>query len=189
MLQIGTDPVQLGTGVTITQGPGLYGLGCGPLFSTALTSLNEFGSQSTTYQWNIGDNDWNQLRTLKDAQDNFVQFDAPLRLTYVHSETGSAYDTRTFFLEWDGQWLGGIPYEEDTTTNEYNPGFNIPSGATGTDGTTTYKFKQLEGEQVMVEVGSPSTVYAAQGFDIDGTRSPFRPRLPTRTRRSARSRK
>lgn len=169
MLQIGSDPVTLGTGVTVTQGPGLYGLGCGPLFATALTSLNEFGSQSTTYQWNIGDNDWNQLRTLKDAQDNFVQFDAPLRLTYVHSETGSAYDTRTFFLEWDGQWLGGIPYEEDTTNNEWNPGFNIPSGSTGTDGTTTYKFKQLEGEQVMVEVGSPSTVYAAQGFDIDGT--------------------
>ncbi|MGK0205056.1 MAG: hypothetical protein ACI9S9_004143, partial [Planctomycetota bacterium] len=50
-----------------------------------------------------------------------------------------------------------------------SPLFNIPSGATATGGSTTYKIKQLEGEQVMVEVGSPSTVYSAQGFDIDGT--------------------
>ena len=31
----------------------------------------------------------------------------------------------------------------------------------------SFKIKQLEGEQIMVEVGSPSTVYTAQGFDID----------------------
>ncbi|MGK0299429.1 MAG: hypothetical protein ACI89X_000292, partial [Planctomycetota bacterium] len=169
MLMIGANPVALDTGVTITSGPGLYGLSCGPLFETALTSFNEIGTASTTYQWNIGDNEWNQLRTLKDAQDNFVQFDAPLRLTYVHSESGSPYDGRTFFLEWDGQWLGGIPYEQETGSNNWSPLFNIPSGATATGGSTTYKIKQLEGEQVMVEVGSPSTVYSAQGFDIDGT--------------------
>ncbi len=169
MLMIGTDPVALGTGVTVSAGPAFYGLGCGPMFSTALTSLNEVSSQSTSYQWSTGANEWNQLRTIKDAQGNFVQFDAPLRLTYVHNETGSLYDGRTFFLEWDGQWLGGIPYEQETGSNNWNPVFNIPTGATATDGTTTYKIKQLEGEQVMVEVGSPSTVYTAQGFDIDGT--------------------
>ena len=72
-------------------------------------------------------------------------------------------------MEWDGQWLGGIPYEQVSGTNEWNPQFNIPSGSTATTSTGTYKVKQLEGEQTMVEVGSPSTVYAAQGFDIDGT--------------------
>ncbi|MGK0203432.1 MAG: hypothetical protein ACI9S9_002510, partial [Planctomycetota bacterium] len=138
MLMIGANPVALDTGVTITSGPGLYGLSCGPLFETALTSFNEIGTASTTYQWNIGDNEWNQLRTLKDAQDNFVQFDAPLRLTYVHSESGSPYDGRTFFLEWDGQWLGGIPYEQETGSNNWSPLFNIPSGATATGGSTTY---------------------------------------------------
>jgi hypothetical protein len=169
MLMIGADPVALGTGVTISSGPGLNGLGCGPLFPTALASFNDIGAASTTYQWNIGANEWNQLRTIKDAQGDFVQFDAPLRLTYVHAETGSPYDGRTFFLEWDGQWLGGIPYEQEANSNEWSPVFNIPSGATATAGQTTYKIKQLEGEQVMVEVGSPSTVYTAQGFDIDGT--------------------
>lgn len=169
MLMIGADPVALGTGVTISSGPGLNGLGCGPLFPAALTSFSEIGAASTTYQWNIGANEWNQLRTIKDAQGDFVQFDAPLRLTYVHDETGSPYDGRTFFLEWDGQWLGGIPYEQEANSNEWSAVFNIPSGATATAGQTTYKIKQLEGEQVMIEVGSPSTVYTAQGFDIDST--------------------
>lgn len=168
MLMIGSNNVALANGVSITQGPGMFGLGCGPLFATALSSLTEIGSQTTTYQWNTGANEWNQLRTIKDAQDNFVQFDAPLRMSYTHSEVGSPFDGRTFFLEWDGQWLGGIPYEQDPNTNSWYPLFNIPSGATATAGSTTYKIKQLEGEQVMVEVGSPSTVYTAQGFDIDG---------------------
>lgn len=169
MLMIGSDPVALDTGVTITQGPGLYGLNCGPMYPSALTSFNEFGTEATTYQWYIGANEWNQLRTLKDEDGDFVQFDEPLRMSYTHDETGSAFDDRTFFLEWDGQWLGGVPYEQDTATNEWNPLFNIPSGATATTGNGTYKIKQLEGEQVMVEVGNPSAVYTAQGFDIDGT--------------------
>jgi len=169
MLMIGADPVALDTGVTITQGPGLYGLNCGPMYPSALTSFNEFGTEATTYQWYIGDNEWNQLRTLQDENGDFVQFDEPLRMSYTHDETGSAFDDRTFFLEWDGQWLGGIPYEQDTATNQWNPLFNIPSGATASTSNGTYKIKQLEGEQTMVEVGNPSAVYTAEGFDIDGT--------------------
>lgn len=169
VLLIGANPVTVADGVTITQGPGLFGLNCGPLFPAALTNFNEVGSQATTYQWYTGENEWNQLRTLKDEAGDFVQFDAPLRLSYTHDETSSPFDGRAFFLEWDGQWLGGIPYEQNSTNNEWNPLFNIPSGSTATTSTGTYKIKQLEGEQTMVEVGSPSTVYAAQGFDIDGT--------------------
>ena len=169
VLMNGADPVTLGNGVSITQGPGFYGLNCGPLFPSALASFNDIGAQATTYQWYIGDNEWNQLRTLKDQSGDFVEFDAPLRLSYTHQEVGSPFDNRSFFLEWDGQWLGGIPYEQVSGTNEWNPQFNIPSGSTATTSTGTYKVKQLEGEQTMVEVGSPSTVYAAQGFDIDGT--------------------
>jgi len=169
VLMIGTDPVTLGNGVTITQGPGFYGLNCGPLFPSALASFNDIGSQATTYQWYIGTNEWNQLRTLKDSSGDFVQFDAPLRLSYLHDEDGSPYDNRSFFLEWDGQWLGGVPYEQEDGGDNWNPVFNIPSGSTATSGSDTYKIKQLEGEQFMVEVGDPNTVYAAQGFDIDGT--------------------
>ena len=89
-------------------------------------------------------------------------------MTYTHSEAGSPFNNRAFFLEWDGNNLGGIPWEQESGSNNYVPVFNIPSGSTVTSGQTTYKIKQLEGEQVMVEVPSPSTVYTAQGFDIDG---------------------
>jgi len=169
ILKIGNDPVNLAGGVTITQGPGMFGLNCGPLFDTALTTFGDIGQRDTTYQWYIGSNSWNQLRTLKDSSDNFVQFDPPLVMTYTHNETASPYDGRSFFLEWDGQWLGGIPHEQDTNTNNYYPVFNIPTGTTLAVGQNSYKIKQLEGEQTMVAVGNPSAVYAAQGFDIDGT--------------------
>jgi hypothetical protein len=168
LLTLGGDPVTLGTGVTITQGPGMFGLNCGPLFATALTSFADIASQTTTYEWSIGTNPWNQLRTLRDGNGDFVQFDAPLRMTYVHDENGSPFDGRTFFLEWDGTNLHGIPHTQLGETGMWYPQFNIPSGTVLSASGTSYKLKQLEGEQFMVAVGSPGTVYAAQGFDLDG---------------------
>ena len=76
----------MASGVTITTGPGLNGLNCSPLFTTALSSLDQMGNQTTQYGWSIGANDWNQLRTIKDAQGNYVSFSAPLRLNYTHDE-------------------------------------------------------------------------------------------------------
>lgn len=167
LLTLGGDPVTLANGVTVTQGPGVFGLNCGPLFPTALTSLGDVPNQTTTYEWSIGSNPWNQLRTLRDADGNFVQFDPPLRMTYVHSQNGSPFDGRTFFLEFDGTNLRGIPFEQ--TEDRWYPLFNIPTGTVVTSNGTSYKIKQLEGEQFMVEVGDPGAVYDAQGFDLDGT--------------------
>lgn len=167
LLTLGGNDVTLGSGVTIEQGPGMFGLSCGPLFATALTQLTDIQDQSTTYEWIIGTNPWNQLRTLRDGNGAYVSFDPPTRFTYVHDQNGSPFDGRTFFLEWDGTNLGGIPFEQGDD-GRYYPLFNIPTGTTVTSGGTTYKIKQLEGEQLMVPVGSPNTVYAAQGFDLDG---------------------
>jgi hypothetical protein len=167
MLTLGGNPVNLATGVTITQGPGMFGLNCGPLYATALASFAEFGTQTTTYEWMIGSNPWNQLRTLKDGTGAFVAFDPPLRFTYQHDETGSPYDGRTFFLEWDGSNLHGIPHEESSSGDgRWYPVLNIPTGTVLTDGTTNYLVKQLEGEQIMVAVGDPAAVIAARGFDL-----------------------
>lgn len=168
LLTLGGNPVTLANGVSITQGPGMSGLNCGPLFDAALASFGDVADRTTTYEWIIGTNPWNQLRTLRAADDTFVQFDAPLRLTYQHDEAGSPFDGRTFFLEWDGANLHGIPHEQQEQ-DRWVPQFNIPSGTTITSGGRTYKIKQLEGEQFMVEVADPNAVYAAQGFDIDGT--------------------
>jgi hypothetical protein len=167
MLTLGGNDVNFADGVTVTSGPGQFGLDCGPLFATALTSFNDMASQTTTYRWNIGSNPWNQLLSLQDADEEFVAFTAPLRFSYVHDEDGSPFDGRTFFLEWDGTNLHGIPHAESEADGRWYPQINIPTGATVTSGGTTYKIKQLEGEQQMVEVGDPNTVYAARGFDLD----------------------
>jgi hypothetical protein len=168
LLTLGGDPVNLADGVTITQGPGQFGLSCGPLFATALTDLADIQNQSTTYEWQIGTNPWNQLRTLRDGNGAFVSFDPPIRFSYVHDEDGSAFDGRTFFLQWDGTNLGGIPFEQSQEDNRFYPLLNIPTGTTAVAGNTTYKIKQLEGEQLMIPVSDPNGVYTAQGFDLDG---------------------
>ncbi|MFY9343925.1 MAG: hypothetical protein WAT39_15650 [Planctomycetota bacterium] len=168
LLTLGGNPVTLANGVTVTQGPAMWGLNCGPLFTTALQSLNEVQSQTVTFDWSIGTNPWNQLRVLRNADNAFVQFDPPLRLTYVHDENGSSFDNRTFFLEWDGSNLQGIPHEQVEGQRWY-PLFNIPTGTVIAAGNASYKVKQLEGEQFMVEVNNPAAIYSAQGFDLDGT--------------------
>ncbi|MCR9245167.1 MAG: hypothetical protein NXI31_09055 [bacterium] len=167
MLTLGGNDVNFLNGVTVTQGPGMHGLNCGPLFATALTSLGQAGSQSVTYDWSIGSNPWNQLRTLKDGDGNYVSFTPPKRFTYTHNESGSPFDGRAFNLEWDGMHLGGVPHEENSGDNRWYPAFNIPTGTQLTSGQSTYLVKQLEGEQVMVSVGNPSAVYTSQGFDLD----------------------
>ena len=168
LLTLGGDPVTFAPGVSVTQGPGMFGLNCGPLFSSALSSLGDVANQTVSYDWQIGSNPWNKLQALRDAGGAYVQFDPPIRFSYVHDEDGSAFDGRTFFLQWDGSNLGGIPYEQNSEDNRYYPLLNVPSGTQVTSGGTNYKIKQLEGEQLMVAVGSPNTVYAAQGFDLDG---------------------
>lgn len=165
-LTLGGVPVTLASGVTVTQGPGMWGFDCGPMFTTQLGALSEMATQTTTYQWFTA-SEWNQLRTVKDGNGQFVTFDQPIRFTYTHSEPGSPYDGRTFMLDWDGSNLGGIPYEQDSNTGQYRPLLNIPTGTTVTAGSSTYKLKQLEGEQFMVEVGDPSAVVTSEGFDLD----------------------
>ncbi|MCU0865143.1 MAG: hypothetical protein MUC36_15255 [Planctomycetes bacterium] len=168
LLTLGGDPVKFANGVTVTQGPAQFGLSCGPLFATALTDLADIQNQSTTYEWQIGTNPWNQLRTLRDANGAYVDFDPPIRFSYVHDEDGSSFDGRTFFLQWDGTNLGGIPFEQSQEDNRYYPLLNIPTGSTVVADGTTYKIKQLEGEQLMIPVNNPNTIYTAQGFDLDG---------------------
>lgn len=169
MLTLGGTPVTLADGVSVTQGPGMFGFDCGPMFATALGSLSEMATQTTTYQWFTGQNHWNQLRTIKDENGAFVAFDEPLRFTYTHDEPGSPFHGRTFYLDWNGEHLGGIPGEQDSETGWWRPLLNIPTGTTLTSGSTSYKVKQLEGEQTMVEVADPTAVISARGYDLTTT--------------------
>jgi hypothetical protein len=169
LLTLGGDPCTLASGVTVTQGPSLNGFNCGPLVATALGDLSEMNQQSVTYEWRTGTQAWNQLRALKNAQNQVVRFDPPLRMDYTHDEPGNPFHNRTFNLEWDGENLHGIPYQENPEQGRWYPMFNIPSGSVVTVGSTSYKIKQLEGEQVMVAVDDPMSVMTSEGFDLSGT--------------------
>lgn len=167
MLTLDGEPVDLEGGVTIGQGPGLWGFTCGPLFPTALSSLSDIPNQTVTYEWTIGPNPWNQLRALRAANGGFVGFDAPLRFQYQHDEPGSPLHGRTFFLEWDGANLGGLPYEQDEASGRWVPRLNVPTGTVLHAGDRSYKVKQIEGDQVMVPVSDPNGVYQQRGFDLE----------------------
>ncbi|MFQ5473123.1 MAG: hypothetical protein ACE5FA_09595 [Dehalococcoidia bacterium] len=170
VLQLAGNPVVLGSGVTVTSGPGLNGFHCGPLFTSPLASLAQMSSQTTTYDWSVGSNSWNQLRTVKDNNGNFVAFDPPLRFDYTHNEPANTnYNGKRFVLEWDGADLHGLPYLEDQTSQRWYPAFNIPTGTTLTNASGTYKVKALEGEQSMVSVSNPSAVIQSEGFDLSNT--------------------
>ncbi len=168
MLTQGGSQVRLADGVSVSGGAGQFGFESGPMYATALTSLAEQGQQTTTYRWRTGSNSWNQLRAVRDANGNIVNFTPPLRLSYTHNEPSNTnFHNKTFNLEWTGTDLHGIPFFENTTDRRWRPAFNIPSGTVITMGDKSYKIKQLEGEQEMNEEANPTQVIADQGFDLD----------------------
>lgn len=172
LLTLGGDPCTLASGVTVTQGPGMNGFRCGPLLTGPLGSFAEMSAQTVTYNWQTGTQPWNQLRTLKDGNGAFVRFEAPLRFDYTHNQTGHPFHSRVLNLQWNGEHLNGIPYEENQSQGRWYPLLNIPSGSTATAGSATYRIKQLEGEQIMVAVGDPTGVMTAQGFNLDDNLTP-----------------
>lgn len=170
LLTESSQPITLANGVTVSGGPGQWGFHSGPLYTTALGALSDMDDATTTYRWSTGLNSWNQLRVLKDSEGEYVTFSPPIRMSYTHNEPANTnYHNKTFSLEWTGTDLHGVPFIENNTDNRWRPAFNIPSGTTITVGNTTYKIKQLEGEQEMNEVGSPGSVISSEGFDLDVT--------------------
>jgi hypothetical protein len=115
------------------------------------------------YQWETGANPWNQFAAVKDSNGDFLEFDAPLQVTF-EVPTGNAYGQysgKSIVLQYGGFGeLWGIPgYCVSHVTNEpvscetqdsrYVPLFVIPfdetQGRVTADG-HTYLVKWLERE-------------------------------------------
>jgi len=114
------------------------------------------------YVWETGPNNWNQFAAVKDANNTFVKFDAPLQLNYT-VPTGTQYGQyagKTIVLQYGGfgnLWgipgscvssLTNQPVSCDQQNARYVPEFVIPADSTGvvTDGTNTYLVKWLDRE-------------------------------------------
>jgi len=115
------------------------------------------------YVWETGANNWNQFAAVKDANNTFLQFDAPLQLNYtVPSGTQyGEYAGKTIVLQYGGfgdLWgipgncvshLTNQPVSCDTQDARYVPEFVIPYDTTlgqVSDGTHSYLAKWLERE-------------------------------------------
>jgi len=114
------------------------------------------------YVWETGPNSWNQFAAVKDANGNFVQFDAPEQFSYTVPQGAryGAFAGQNIVLEYGGFGeLHGIPgHCVSHLTNEtvscdgnheeirYVPAFAIPGGATITHNNTNYLVKWLDRE-------------------------------------------
>src|SRR5262249_13168040 len=123
LLTQNSQNVTVASGVTLANTPSAGGLMSGSMVSAQLSALNEMASQTVTYRWQTGENQWNQLRTLVNAQNAFVAFDAPMPFLYTHSEPSSPrWNNKVFRLEYEGSGqLNGIPMEQVAGTNRWYP--------------------------------------------------------------------
>jgi hypothetical protein len=140
------------------------------------------------YTWETGPNAYNQLTALRNSAGNFVKFDPPLQVQYVHNASAFTtpspadlkYDGVTFYLEYNGfgslQGIPGVCIDPDTGAQAscgpntwWVPEFLIPGMQA--DGTLTEVFiggdltkplivKALQIEQRMISVGEPACTTA-----------------------------
>lgn len=162
------NPATLGSDLTIPDGSDLqWGYHIGPLTTTHYNDDSapffwEAHEAETYYTWNTGNDDWNQFATLKDGNDEFVSFDAPISFSYTHHTANdingdSSYDGKVFRMEYDGNSVF-IPWEFDSTTQEWEPQINIKDGVSMGD-TNQYVIKGTEESLLMTEIADPGTTF------------------------------
>ncbi|MFO1409016.1 MAG: hypothetical protein U1F06_01365 [Steroidobacteraceae bacterium] len=121
------------------------------------------GSAEVYYVWETGPNNWNRFAAVKDANGAFVQFDAPLQVTFDVPQGAQygEYAGSSLVLQYGSfgdLWgipgscvshLTNLPVSCDTDGSRYVPEFVIPyDDVLGVvhDGDTTYLVKWLERE-------------------------------------------
>lgn len=130
-----------------------WGVNSGRMVTSDISLENpwEIWSQDVTYVWEIGPDTWNTFQGIKDSNDEFVQFDRPLKCEYHHEDYG------TFLLDYSGEGeLQGIPWTQvedaEAEWEVWRPQFSLANGeALNCEGTTMY-VKARDVEQNMREV-------------------------------------
>ncbi len=133
------------------------------------------------YIWEVGSNEWNSFTVPQDQNQNFLTFDPPINIKYVH--TWEDNSTSTFYPEYTGFGeLWGIPggcvdrdAGEETPCEEgektrWVPELSIPDGTTVvdiSDNKTMYLVKALEKEQRMKSLDlSECSSLTTSSFDL-----------------------
>jgi len=135
-----------------------WGIQTGDMVTTALSDPTQpwlVHEAASSFRWETGNNEWNRLVSVADAQGNITTFDKPLQFSYQHSTANdangsSSSDGKRFFLEYGGQGdLWGFPWEEDTETRRWYSAVTLADGVTLTDGTNEFVVKAIDKEQTM----------------------------------------
>ena len=140
-----------------------WGIQTGDMVTTALSDPTQpwlVHEAASSFRWETGNNEWNRLVSVADAQGNITTFDKPLQFSYEHSTANDANGSsssngKRFFLEYGGQGdLWGFPWEEDTETGRWHTAVTLADGVTLTDGTNEFVVKAIEKEQTMKDSNS-----------------------------------
>lgn len=122
-------------------------------------------SLETYYTFSAGPQAWNQFVTLKDkTTGNFVAFDAPLNLSYVHTtandwdgSTDTSVIGKSYRLDYSGPGqLQGIPWKMAKDVGHHMPLFSIRSGTKIGD----YTVVAIDGEQRLAKAASEASCSA-----------------------------
>jgi hypothetical protein len=112
-------------------------------------------NQAVSYRWETGDEDWNHMVTVADANGNFASFDRPLSINYTHSTANdrnadATFDGKKFLLQYGGTGeLWGFPWVEDG--DRWHSAVTLNDGVTLSDGSNDFLVKAIEMEQTMLE--------------------------------------
>jgi hypothetical protein len=111
------------------------------------------------YVWETGPSNWNKMSTVKDSVGDYLTFDKPIQITYLHTDakdrTADAgdYDNQTFMLTYGGNGdLWGIPFEQENDTGRQSSKFNLADGALlGSNNEYVVKAREIEGMMANAE--------------------------------------
>lgn len=127
--------------------------------TSGLTGVYDAWGADTTFQWETGPNEWNQLVTVTDGSGNVASFDQPIKLRYTvdpgDDQNGNDYAGDTFLLEYGGNGdLWGFPWTSDSLGESdferWYPQVNLKNGVLLADGSgNQFVAKALEVEQTL----------------------------------------
>jgi hypothetical protein len=120
----------------------------------------------TQFNWNYpqGDQNFGSQQFLKDGDGAFVILEDPLRFTGVSLNNGAG-ESRNFSLQFDGQWMGGLPDVHMDLQNAHfnvtddikNKNVSVPNGTELVDATGSgahYLVKQLQVSEYLATLDS-----------------------------------
>lgn len=168
-----------------------WGVGTGEMITGTVNNPWDIYSQTVSYHWETGPNNWNQqVVAQKIADGTYPTFDRPLQFTYTftaednRNPSDTSQEGKKMMLQYggDGQ-LNGFPWVQEPGTNRWHSAVTFKDGVVLNDGTKNYIVKAIELEQSM-QLSNPAdatdlSACTDNGLDAAGLFGDANMTLPT----------